>query len=163
DLVVAEYGQFYPLLNLLPLLAGGRPRLLVDYHGVTPPELWGLQNREALDQGLRQRGLLWCADAVLAHSRYIQRELAEQCGIPPVEAMACGVPVVAARTTALPETLAAAGLSFAPDDAADLERQLRRILVGRGAWGVGREETALGHGQETVPPGPTAGLLRPKN
>jgi hypothetical protein len=24
DLAVAEYGQFYPLLNLLPLLAGGR-------------------------------------------------------------------------------------------------------------------------------------------
>jgi glycosyltransferase involved in cell wall biosynthesis len=259
DLVVAEYGQFYPLLNLLPLLAGGRPRVLIDYHGVTPPELWGLQNREALERGLRQRGLLWCADAVLAHSRYIRDELTGACGlpterihrlgfpidldhfrpgpggawrkklgleeasvllfvgrlapnkrvpvlvealarlrdltppvhalvagttadiyraearrclelaerlgvadrlhllghltgsplrdayrsadalvipslwesfcIPAVEAMACGVPVLAARTTALPETLAAAGLTFAPDDAEDLARQLRRVLA----------------------------------
>ncbi len=262
DLVLAEYGQFYALLNLLPLLAGGRPRIIIDYHGVTPPELWGLQNREALDQGLRQRGLLWCADAVLAHSRYIQDELAEQCGlprervhrlgfpvdldtfrsgptaswrkalelegafvllfvgrmapnkrlpvliealarlrdlsrpvhalivgdgtdvyrtearrcrelaeklsvtgclhfvghltgqplvdayraadalvlpslwesfcIPAVEAMACGVPVVGARTTALPETLADAGLTFTPEDVADLEQQLRRILKAEG-------------------------------
>jgi glycosyltransferase involved in cell wall biosynthesis len=259
DLVVAEYGQFYPLLNLLPLLAGGRPRVLIDYHGVTPPELWGLQNREALERGLRQRGLLWCADAVLAHSRYIRDELTGACGLPPerirrlgfpidldqfrpgpggswrnhlgledasillfvgrlapnkrvpvliealarlrelappvhalvagttadvyraearrclelaerlgvadrlhllghltgaplrdayrssdalvipslwesfcipsVEAMACGIPVLAARTTALPETLGAAGLTFAPNDADDLARQLRRILA----------------------------------
>src|SRR6266852_735451 len=36
DLVVVEYGQYYELLNLLPLLAGGKPRILFDYHGVTP-------------------------------------------------------------------------------------------------------------------------------
>jgi O-antigen biosynthesis protein len=277
DLVLAEYGQFYPLLNLLPLLAGGRPRVLIDYHGVTPPDLWGLQNREALDQGLRQRGLLWCADAVLAHSGYIARELSEQCGLPPervhrlgfpvdldhfrpgppgawrkslgledaslllfvgrqapnkrvpllvealarlrdltppvhalvvgaasdlygaearrcrelaadlgvadrlhllghltgrplldayrsadalvlpslwesfcipaVEAMACGIPVVAARTTALPETLGAAGLTFTPEDAADLEHQLRRLLEGRAARG-GESQTSQGERAE---------------
>ncbi len=36
DLIIAEFGQFYPLLHWLPVLAGGRARLLVDYHGITP-------------------------------------------------------------------------------------------------------------------------------
>ena len=48
--------------------------------------------------------------------------------IPLLEAMACGVPVVAARSSALPETVGAAGLTFEPDDADDLERQVRRVL-----------------------------------
>src|SRR5690348_998607 len=30
DLVIVEFGQYYPSLNLLPLLAGGRPRIVVD-------------------------------------------------------------------------------------------------------------------------------------
>jgi glycosyltransferase involved in cell wall biosynthesis len=42
--------------------------------------------------------------------------------------MACGLPVVAARATALPETVGGAGLTFTPDDPADLARQLRRVL-----------------------------------
>src|SRR5207249_438707 len=48
--------------------------------------------------------------------------------IPAVEAMAAGVPVVAARAAALPETVADAGLTFTPDDPADLARQLRRLF-----------------------------------
>jgi glycosyltransferase involved in cell wall biosynthesis len=260
DLVVVEYGQYYPLLGLLPLLAGGRPRILFDYHGVTPPGLWGTHNREALEKGGQQRGLVWCADAALAHSRFTKRELlgttqfpadrsqvlahlvdtkrfapgpparhlrdelrldratlvlfvgrlapnkraplliealdqlrdltpqvhavlvgdtgdlyqpevarcrqrAAELGlaervhflghvsaerlvdayrsadvfvtasrhegfcIPVLEAMACGVPVVAARAGALPETVANAGLTFIPDNARDLARQLRRVLA----------------------------------
>lgn len=259
DLVVVEFGQAYRLLDLLPLLAGGRPRILFDYHGVTPADLWGDHNREALEQGSRQRGLAWCADLALAHSRFTLRELRDHTGlpadrlrqlghpldldhfrpgpptrslrdelglgtaplllfvgrlavnkrvpvliealaqlqgpqpphlalvgacddlyqhekarcqeraaalglagrvhflgpvgdaqlrdayrsadvfvmpsrhegfcIPALEAMAYGVPVVAARAGALPETLGPAGLTFTPDDAADLARQLRRVLA----------------------------------
>jgi glycosyltransferase involved in cell wall biosynthesis len=259
DLVIAEYSQAYPLLGLLPLLVGGKPRLLVDYHGVTPPELWGCQNGEALEKGIRQRGLVWCADAALTHSRFTRGELLKHTGypqerllrlgypvdrdrfapgaprtrfreelglggvslllfvgrlapnkrvpvlvealahlhdlsppvhavvvgetgdlyqreahlcreraralgvadrlhflgrvsddrladayrsadlfvmpsrhegfcIPVLEAMACGLPVLAARATALPETVGAGGLTFHPDDAADLARQVRRVL-----------------------------------
>jgi glycosyltransferase involved in cell wall biosynthesis len=259
DLVVAEYGQYYSLLNLLPLLTGGKPRILFDYHGVTPPELWGAHNREALAKGVEQRGLVWCADGALAHSSITFQELRGQCGfpaervhrlgypidlerfargavpnplrqrlglegasvllfvgrlapnkrvpllvealgrlrdlsppvhalvvgdasdlyqaqaercreraaalgvadrlhllgrlpdeeladayraadvlvmpsrwegfcIPVIEAMACGVPVVAARAAALPETVGDAGLTFTPDNASDLARQVRRVL-----------------------------------
>ncbi len=51
--------------------------------------------------------------------------------IPVIEAMASGVPVVAARSTALPETVGEAGLTFAPDDADDLARQVGRVLDAR--------------------------------
>jgi glycosyltransferase involved in cell wall biosynthesis len=260
DLVCAEFGHFYSLLSLLPLLSGGKPRIVLDYHGVTPPELWGGHNREGLVQGLRHRGLAWCADATLTHSRFTQDELlaftglprqrlprlgyvldtglftpgaaghnwrqslglerarillfvgrlapnkrpvllvealqhlgdlpspvhavfvgdardlyqaeAQRCldrarelgladrvhlvgskvgsqlrdyyraadvfvmpslwesfCIPVIEAMACGLPVVAARASCLPETVASAGLTFTPDDAVDLSRQVRRLLT----------------------------------
>lgn len=51
---------------------------------------------------------------------------------PVVEAMSNGAPVVAARAGALPETVADAGLLFAPDDAADLARQMQRVLAPTG-------------------------------
>jgi glycosyltransferase involved in cell wall biosynthesis len=266
DLVIVEYSQYYSLLDLLPLLAGKKARLLFDYHGVTPSELWGPHNREALEAGVRQRGLVWCADAVAVHSPFTHQELLEYSGfpsqrfvrlgypidtnrfspgisplplreelglgeallllfvgrlapnkrvpllvealarltdvnppihavilgdtsdtyhgemrncretasrlgvdgrvhflgqmdeqrllaayrtadlfvmpsrhegfcIPVVEAMACGLPVVAAHCTALPHTVAGAGLTFTPDDADDLARQVRRLLSVDGQTG----------------------------
>jgi glycosyltransferase involved in cell wall biosynthesis len=250
DLVIAQYPQAYELLHFLPLLAGYKPRLLLDYHGVTPPELWSGPNREALEQGQRLRGMVWCADEAIAHSEFNRQELAAATGfpaerihrlplvvdrerfrpgtsrslhrrlglgdgtalllyvgrlaankrvpvlvealahlesdvhavvvgdvgdlyateaqgcrqlarergvaerlhllgpvgdgelveayrsadvlvlpsrhegfcVPVIEAMACGLPVVAARSTALPETVGDAGLTFTPDDSADLAR-----------------------------------------
>ena len=262
DLVLATYAQFYPLLDFLPLLAGGKPRVLLHYHGVTPPELWLCPNhRETLELGLRRRGLVWSADHAVATSAFTRRDLlaatdfpephvttlpllvdgdrfrpdpacrflhdrlglpadarvllyvgrlasnkrtplladavarlrdlgpevhavlvgddddiyeqeAERCRaqarelgvmnrlhvvgkvsddelplayrsadvlvlpslhegfcLPVIEAMASGLPVVASRSAALPETVADAGLTFAPDDSADLARQLRRVLA----------------------------------
>ncbi len=259
DLVVAEYGHAHALLGLLPLLAGSKPRVLIDYHGITPPDLWEKGHGQVLEAGRRQRGLVWCADAAVVHSRFTRTELLgpthfprERCPVVPlpvdtefyrpgpaapdwrarlglrdatvllfvgrlapnkrvpiliealdrlrertppvhaviagddgdvydlekrrcreraaalgladrvhflgrlspeelraayrgadvfvmpsrhegfclpvVEAMACGLPVVAARAGALPETVGAAGLTFRPDDADDLARQLRRVL-----------------------------------
>ena len=75
DRIFVDYSQYYKLLDWLPLLAGGKARIVFDYHGVTPPHLWGDSNREAIEKGMRQRGLVWCADAALVHSRFAQREL----------------------------------------------------------------------------------------
>jgi glycosyltransferase involved in cell wall biosynthesis len=260
DLIVADYSQFYSLLHLLPLLAGGKARIVLDYHGVTPPHLWNGPNREPLEQGSRQRGLVWSADLAVTHSRFGRAELqqptgfpdertaalgyvidtdffqpgppgrslherlglqaatlllfvgrlapnkrtpllvealdrlrdltppvhavfigpchdvyhleAERCRqraaesdladrvhilgqvvadclcdayrsasvfvmpslhegfcLPVLEALACGLPVVAARSSALPETVGPAGLTFQPDDVDDLARQVRRVLL----------------------------------
>ncbi|MBY0527321.1 MAG: glycosyltransferase family 4 protein [Gemmataceae bacterium] len=260
DLVLIDYSQDYPLLALLPLLAGGKPRVIVDYHGVTPSHLGTRPQREGLDNGARRRALVWCADAALVHSRAAQRELrdatgfarlfhlghpvdthrftrdteshslrndlklpdatlllfvgrlapnkrvpiliealallrerspavhavvigddrgvygdetlqcrrrAEELGVadrlhilgqvgterlydayrsadvfvmpslhegfcvPVLEAMASGLPVIAARAAALPETIGDAGLTFAPEDATDLARQVDRVLDSR--------------------------------
>src|SRR5438105_15188973 len=70
DLVLVEYSQHDPLFDLLPLLAGGRSRIVFDYHGVTPPHLGGANNRDVLERGCRLRGLVWTADAAIVHSRF---------------------------------------------------------------------------------------------
>jgi len=67
-------------------------------------------------------------DAYRAADVFVMPSLHEGFCIPVMEAMACGVPVVAARASALPETVGSAGLTFAPDDADDLARQVARVL-----------------------------------
>jgi glycosyltransferase involved in cell wall biosynthesis len=293
DLVIVEYGQYYRLLELLPLLAGGKGRVLFDYHGVTPPALWASHNREAVEAGNRHRGLVWCADAAVAHSTFTCRELeaatafpaerlsclahgvnrehfrpgrpgqtlagllglhdvslllfvgrlapnkrvpvliealarlreltpavhavvigddgdlyqiearccrdrAAELGVadrlhwlgrldddplrdayrsadilvmpsrhegfclPVLEAMACGLPVVAARAAALPETVADAGLTFHPDDADDLARQVRRVLASRIEEKARSEERAASSEQRAATKKrPTADFLFP--
>lgn len=262
DLLIVEYGRYYPMLALLPLLAEQKPRILFDYHGVTPPRLWTASGRDVLERSLEQRGLAWFADQALVHSHFMAEELrtstqipasritilghpvdrdrfypessvptncrndtaksgprllyvgrvapnkrvpvlveavarlradgcpaealivgdtgdiyqteADHCrrraqelgvaahvrwlgrladaelretyrsadvfvmpsehegfAIPLVEAMACGLPVIAARAAALPETVGDAGLTFTPGDAADLARQIRRVVEER--------------------------------
>jgi len=88
DSVLAEYGHFYPLLQILPLLAGGRPRILFDYHGVTPPGLWAGERREIAEAAARWRGLVWCADEALAHSQFARQELLDATAFP-VERIGC--------------------------------------------------------------------------
>jgi O-antigen biosynthesis protein len=257
DLVIADYPQTYELLHLLPLLVGRRPRRILDYHGVTPAEFWHGPQRGLLEKSACERGIVWCADFALTHSKFALeelhratgyprqrmvvlpyptdtelfqprerpagchrrayagasllyvgriapskglgvlvealthlpdahlvivgddrdvygveaarcRELADRLGVaarlrflgqlsdealaeeyrkadvlvipsrhegyclPVIEAMASGLPVVAARTSALPETVGAAGLTFKPDDAADLAGQVRRVVGGQG-------------------------------
>src|SRR5207253_8387345 len=67
-------------------------------------------------------------DAYHAGDVFVMRSRHEGFCIPVIEALACGLPVVAARAAALPETVAAAGLTFAPDDPEDLARQVSRVL-----------------------------------
>ena len=82
DLVFAVYAQYHDLLQYLPRLAGIGPRLVLDYHGVTPPELWPDHQRERLDQSARQRGYVWCADHALTTSQSNRRELLQATHFP---------------------------------------------------------------------------------
>ncbi len=97
DVIVFEFGQYYELLELLPILYGGKARLVVDYHGITPPELWGSHNREALIRGRQKRHLFWFADQILVHSRYTLQELIDECHVPPERLNQIGFPVMAAK------------------------------------------------------------------
>ena len=88
DLILAEYGHFYPLLLLLPRLCGGRPRILFDYHGVTPRHLWNGEGSTVVEAAARWRGLVWCADAALVHSQFARQELLTATGFP-AERVSC--------------------------------------------------------------------------
>jgi glycosyltransferase involved in cell wall biosynthesis len=93
DLILVEYSQHDPLFDLLPLLAGGRARIIFDYHGVTPPNLGGANHRDALERGCRLRGLVWTADAAIAHSRFALNELVADTGFPSELTRTIGHPI----------------------------------------------------------------------
>ena len=86
DLVFAVYAQYHDLLQYLPRLAGTGPRIILEYLGVTPPELWPDQHREGLEQSVRQRGYVWCADHALTISQASRRELLEATHFPAAHA-----------------------------------------------------------------------------
>src|SRR5206468_5863811 len=86
----------------------------------------GLSDRVHLLGRLSDEDLL---DVYRSADVFVMPSMHEGFCIPVLEAMACGVPVVAARAAALPETVASAGLTFIPDDAEDLARQVRRVLT----------------------------------
>lgn len=65
------------------------------------------------------------ADALVIPSRH------EGFCLPVVEAMSCGLPVIVARTSALPETVADAGLMFEPDDVHGLVQQIGRLFTNK--------------------------------
>lgn len=62
---------------------------------------------------------------------YVTSSLHEGFCIPAVEAMACGRPVIGSACTALPETIGDGGLTFPPEDHAELARQIVRVLDDR--------------------------------
>jgi glycosyltransferase involved in cell wall biosynthesis len=97
DLVIAEFGHYHSLLRLLPLCSRLRRRLLVDYHGITPLELWGDLNREPIAMALRRRGIVWYADAVLVHSGFTQDEILVDTRYPRERTFILGHPIDAER------------------------------------------------------------------
>lgn len=63
---------------------------------------------------------------------FVYPSLAEGFGMPPLEAMACGAPVITTDTTALPEVVGDAGLTFRAGDHVDLARKLGLLLTDEG-------------------------------
>jgi glycosyltransferase involved in cell wall biosynthesis len=93
DLVIAEFGHYHSLLELLPLCSRLGRRVLVDYHGITPLELWGDQNREPIAIALRRRGIVWYADAVLVHSGFTENEILADTDFPRERTFVLGHPI----------------------------------------------------------------------
>jgi glycosyltransferase involved in cell wall biosynthesis len=93
DLVFFEFSQGFDLLGLLPLLVDEKPRLIATYYGISPPAGWPGPQRELLERGCRERGLLWCADAVIVHSRFTASELTEATSLPPAHLHQLTIPL----------------------------------------------------------------------
>ncbi len=107
DLVIAEFGAAYDLLYLLPTLQGRGPRLVVEYHGLTPIELADAGLQSQLVEAQQQRSLLWAADAILVHSQFANQELIEATGIPVerIHQLPCWVAPVEKHEAATAEAL----------------------------------------------------------
>lgn len=85
DLVLVEFGVASDLLRLLPSLPKPGPRILAEYHGVTPPHLWPSHLRGRWNDSLRDRDLLRWADRVTVLSRFAAQELQQATGLPRVK------------------------------------------------------------------------------
>lgn len=123
DLIFFEYSQAFDLLQLLPLLVGGKPRLVLDYHGVTPPEFWTGPQRELMRQATVQRNVVWCCDSAIVHSRHMQRDLARATGFPEERLHRLHLPV-SGRFTPQPS-------SRTPRPRLGLEQAFLLLFVGR--------------------------------
>ena len=75
DLVFFEHSQDFALLDWLPRLAGARPRIVVDYYGVSPSDGWPGAQRRPLEDGVRKRGLIGFAEVAVVLSRFCRDEL----------------------------------------------------------------------------------------
>jgi glycosyltransferase involved in cell wall biosynthesis/2-polyprenyl-3-methyl-5-hydroxy-6-metoxy-1,4-benzoquinol methylase len=88
DIYIYDYPNWYELVE--SIRGVDRGVVIFDYHGVTPPELWG--SLEALDMLKRSindlPGLLGQADFAVAHSEFTHKELIERYGFPKERAFA---------------------------------------------------------------------------
>lgn len=81
DLFIYHYPVRYPLLESIKGIDYGA--VLFDYHGVTPPELWGVDHdRELIMRSVEGVALVHHADLAIAHSSFTQRELIERYNYP---------------------------------------------------------------------------------
>jgi glycosyltransferase involved in cell wall biosynthesis len=97
DLVFVEYSIGFELAGVLPMLVGRRPKVIATYYGLSPSSDWPGPQRELLERGRRERGLLWCADAVVVFSRFLARELTAAIELPAERIHQQMVPIDASR------------------------------------------------------------------
>lgn len=75
DLVIVNYSSYYDLVELIREVRRGI--VIFDYHGITPPELWGREwpGYEDLVRGHSQLNLVRYADYAVGHSQFTCDEL----------------------------------------------------------------------------------------
>lgn len=74
DLYIFHYPVYYELAEAIQLVEGGT--VIFDYHGLTPPHLWGAGAGLALlVKGQQKANLVRYADYAIVHSQYMAEEL----------------------------------------------------------------------------------------
>jgi len=93
DCFVFQFVFPYPLLDVIRAVDGGR--VIVDYHGITPPWFFPVEDPywTKARQAMARHGLLDFADVVVVHSRSMADELLRIHPVPPscVEVVPLGV------------------------------------------------------------------------
>lgn len=108
----------------------------------------------ALPEGCDVRVLSDVDDAelpiLMRHAQlFVYSSLAEGFGMPPLEAMACGVPVITTNTTALPEVVGEAGLTFKAGDHIDLAEKIGLVLTDQALAARMRQKSIVRSGDFT--------------
>lgn len=80
DLYIFHYSVYYPLIESIQFVQGGA--IIFDYHGLTPPHLWGdASGVDFLLEGQQKAALAQLADYAIVHSQYMADELQHYSGI----------------------------------------------------------------------------------
>jgi glycosyltransferase involved in cell wall biosynthesis len=80
DLYIFHYSVYYPLIESIRFVQSGT--ILFDYHGLTPPHLWGdASGLAVLVRGQEKAALAQLADYAIVHSHYMAEELQQHSGL----------------------------------------------------------------------------------
>jgi glycosyltransferase involved in cell wall biosynthesis len=120
---IFDYPHYYKLAEAIRMAESGL--VFFDYHGVTPPELWGdVPDVTLMEDSIEGGHLVWHADYAITHSNFTRQELAQRFGFPPE------------RTFVLP--LAVDPVHFRPGPVPAAIRNRYRLPNGRMLLYVGR-------------------------
>ncbi|MCX7859838.1 MAG: glycosyltransferase family 4 protein [Chloroflexus sp.] len=99
--VIVNYSTYYDLVQLIRV---AQAPVLFDYHGVTPPAIWGVgqPGYEDVMRGIAHVHLVQFADYAVAHSQYMVDELVATGLIAPSRASAVSYPVISEAAYAGP-------------------------------------------------------------
>ena len=91
--IIVNYSTYYELVELIRVATAP---VLFDYHGVTPPEIWGVGQLGYDDvvRGVANIHLVRFADYAVAHSQYMVNELVTTGLIAPSKASVLPYPVI---------------------------------------------------------------------
>ena len=95
DLIILHYPLFYDLARLIRDVRHGV--VLFDYHGITPPHIWGVESPDyyaRMVRGVAHLSLVQYADYAIGHSRFTCAELIATGMIDPKRVIQMAYPIV---------------------------------------------------------------------
>lgn len=80
DIYIYDFPTYYPFIETIKNIKNDKI-IIFDYHGVTPPALWGSkQGIEAFKLGEKKASYVKYADYVIVHSRFMKQYIQEKYG-----------------------------------------------------------------------------------